>query len=85
MVQLSEPNQVIENNQMQQIIYQPNTQPNQIQTPDGQIHYFVQDDELQNDNFNLVQQATQQVFFQKIGENGQQQFIQHHSKFKCQK
>lgn len=79
-VVLSDPNQIIENHQMPQIIYQPNTQPNQqtIQTPDGQIiNYIVQEDDLQNDNYNLVQQAPQQVYYQKITTENGQQYIQH--------
>lgn len=79
---LSDPNQVIENNQIPQIIYQQNSQPNPIQTPDGQIHYIVQEDDLQNDNFNIVPQTTQQVYYQKIAtENGQQLIQQHHGTF----
>lgn len=79
---LSDTNQVIENNQMPQIIYQQNAQPNQIQTADGQIHFVVQEDDQISDNFNIVPQATQQVYYQKIGtENGQQIIQQHHGKF----
>lgn len=68
---------------MPQIIYQQNAQPNQqtIQTPDGQIHYIVQEDDLQNDNFNIqVQQAPQQVYYQKITTENGQQILQHHGK-----
>lgn len=80
--------QVIDNNQIHlqansPIIYQQNSQPNQtIQTNDGQIHYIVQEEDLQSDNYNLVpQQATQQVYYQKIStENGQQIIQQHHGR-----
>lgn len=78
-LQLSDQHQIIENNQIPQIIYQQNSQPNPIQTADGQVHYIVKEEDLQNDNYNLVQQATQQVFYHKI-ENGQQ-IIQHHGKY----
>lgn len=78
---LSDSNQVIENNQITQLIYQPNTQPSPIQTADGQIHYIVQEDDLQTDNFNLVPQATQQVYYQKIANENGQQIIQHHGNF----
>lgn len=74
-LQLSDQHQIIDNNQIPQIIYQQNAQPSPIQTADGQVHYIVQEDDLQNDNYNLVQQATQQVYYHKI-ENGQQ-VIQH--------
>lgn len=85
---LADQNPVIENNQIQQIIYQQNpqttNQPNAIQTSDGQIHYIVQEDDLQSDNFNLVQQATPQVFYQKIATENGQQIIQH-GNYKCRK
>lgn len=85
---MADQNPVIENNQIQQIIYQQNpqttNQPNAIQTPDGQIHYIVQEDDLQSDNFNLVQQATPQVFYQKIATENGQQIIQH-GNYKCRK
>lgn len=76
---LTDQSQIIDNHQIPQIIYQPNTQ--QIQTSDGQIHYIqVQEDDLQNDNYNIVQQPQQpqQIYYQKIttNENGQQ-IIQH--------
>lgn len=79
---LSDGNQLVENNQVPQIIYQQNTQSNPIHTSDGQIHYIVQEDDLQNDNsFNLVQQATQQVYYQKIATENGQQIIQHHGNY----
>lgn len=84
-VLLSDPNQVIENNvQLPQIIYQQNPQPinsGQIQTADGQIHYIVQEDDIQGDNINLIPQATQQVFYQKINTDNGQQLIQHHGMY----
>lgn len=75
---LTDQSQIIDNHQIPQIIYQSNTQ-HPIQTPDGQIHYIVQEDDLQNDNYNIVQQTPpQQIYYQKIAtnENGQQ-IIQH--------
>lgn len=74
---LSDQSQIIENHQIPQIIYQQNTQP-PIQTPDGQIHYIALEEDLQNDNYNIVQQAPPQLYYQKITttENGQQ--IIHH-------
>lgn len=80
-VLLSDTNQVIENNQIPQIIYQQNTQPSPIRTADGQIHYIVQEEDLQTDNFNIVPQATQQVYYQKIATENGQQIIQHHGKY----
>lgn len=75
---LSEPTQVIENNQVPQLIYQ-GAQTSQI--ADGQIQYIIQEsDDLQGDNnFSIVQPATQQVFYSEIPtENGTSQLIQHH-------
>lgn len=75
---LSEPTQVIEANQIPQIIYQQNAQSNQIHT-DGQIHYVVQEDDLQSDSYSLVSPSgTQQVFYSKINTENGPQLIQHH-------
>lgn len=78
-VVLSDQNQIIENHQLPQIVYQQNAQPNQqtIHT-DGQIHYIVQEDDIQNDNFNNL---AQQVYYQKISTENGQQIIQHHGNF----
>lgn len=74
---LSEPTQVIDNNQVPQLIYQQSSQGNQIS--DGQIQYIIQEEDLQSDNFSIVQPATQQVFYSDIpAENGAPQIIQHH-------
>lgn len=77
---LSDTNQIIDNNQIPQIIYQQNTQQAPMQAADTQIHYIVQEDDLQGDNFNLVQQAAQQVYYQKVPTESDQQIIQRHGK-----
>lgn len=66
-----EPNQVIDNNQLNNIIsYQQNPQQHILQTPDGrQISYIVQEDD-QQDNYNLVQQSSP-VYVQKFTTDGQ--------------
>lgn len=80
-VVLSEPTQVIETNQIPQIIYQQNAQPNQTMHTDGQIHYVVQEDDLPGDSYSLVQQpGTQQVFYQKLNTDTAPQLIQQHGK-----
>lgn len=74
---LTDQSQIIDNHQIPQIIYQQNTQ-HPIQTPDGQIHYIVQEEDLQNDNYNIVQQTPQpQIYYQKITTENGQQIIQH--------
>lgn len=72
---LSEPTtQVIDNRQMQQIVYQQASPANQIQT-DGQIQFISQEEEISN-----VQPATQQVYYKVSTENGSQ-IVQHHGNF----
>lgn len=71
---LSESSQVIDNRQMQQLVYQQASPANQIQT-DGQIQFISQEEEIPN-----VQPATQQVFYKVSTENGSQ-IVQHHGKY----
>lgn len=82
MVLADQTTQVVDTNQLSQIIYQQNAQPAQIHT-DGQIHYVVQEEDIQNDSYSLVSQpGTPQVFYSKIETENGTQLIPHTGKYR---
>lgn len=82
MVLADQTTQVVDTNQLPQIIYQQNAQPAQIHGTDGQIHYVMQEEDLQNDSYSLVSQPGQpQVFYSNIETENGTQLISHAGKY----
>lgn len=83
MVLADQTTQVVDANQLSQIIYQQNAQPTQIHADGQQIHYVVQEEDLQNDSYSLVSQpGTPQVFYSKIDTENGTQIIPHPGKYR---